>query len=100
MGPNIFRELNPINRFRFAFLSYILKITNKLHIEFHCEKPRIHVLIPTLKGYYKNILSNSVQRKFLDNDDCYSVDFVNGTNISELFLKVDDIYLGPEFIQT
>lgn len=71
-------------------MSYILGITNKINVEFQSEKPRMHILIPTIKAYYKSIVSNFIQRDLLNDDKCYTPDFIND---SKIFLKVDQIYL-------
>lgn len=80
-------------------MSYILEVTNKINIEYQSGKPKLHKLLPIIKAYYKNILSNFIQRKFLSDDTCFTVDFISDVNVLKGFLKVDDIYMGAAAIQ-
>lgn len=91
MGKHISTELNPVNKIYFSFLSFILNMTNKINIQFQSEKPNIHILLPTIKSYYRNILSNFIKRAHIDDD----FDFANDKTMLQRFLEVESIYLGP-----
>lgn len=48
--------------------------------------------------YYKNILSNFIDRRFLSTEQCFSSRFISSDQLSSYFLNVDEVYLGPEVL--
>lgn len=87
---NIFRNLNDENKTYLHFLSYALGIVNKINKEFQSERPRVHIILKTLKSLYKTILSNYMTDAAINSVDLNSIDFTNPKN----FLEVDNIYIG------
>ena len=90
LAHNISSEMTDENMTYFYFISYILNITNKINIEYQSEEPKIHVLLPTIKIYYKTILSNFIKREYIDSVD--KIDFSN----SDFYLEMSEIYIGAK----
>ena len=64
---------NPINKVYFLFLSYSLKIINKMNTEFQSEQIRIHYsLYDIMESCYKLILTNFIKLESLKYIDCVS----------------------------
>lgn len=92
LAHDIYEELNDINKLYFVFLSYILKLTNKINVEFQAESPRLYTLIPTVKAHVKTILSNFVKDEFITDNNLNDEIFEK----SNCFKDLNEIDLGPK----
>ena len=62
-----------------------------MNIEYQSEKPRIHILLKSIKVYFKTILSNFVKRDLIHNSSLEQF-LIDET----VFDDVEKIYLGPK----
>lgn len=83
---------NPIYKLYLSFLRYILDIVNKLNLEFHSEKVKIHTLLDKVSDLYRNILRNFLKAAYIEKnkDNLKTIDTRNPYN----FLHLDNFYLG------
>ena len=91
LGKEIFLELSECNKLYFSFIEYDLKLTNKMNIEYQSEKPRIQILLKSIKGYFKIILSDFMIRDLINNSSLEQ--FVIDETV---FDDGEQIYLGPK----
>lgn len=88
----LLNEMTDNNKTYFLFLSYILKKTNRLNIEFQSESPKIHILLPLIKSYFQSILQNFTKLDYMNDKNCNYTDFNN----SEHFKEINNIHLGAK----
>ena len=91
MAKNIYSELNTSNKIYFSFLSYVLKLTNKINLEFQSETARIHILLSEVKDSVKTILANFIKIDCITDDLLKTFQILN----KNIFCSVDEIYIGP-----
>lgn len=90
LGCNISQALNAKNKAYLHFVSYILRLTNVMNLEFQAERPRIHFLLKTTRAFLKTVLMNFVKADIVNAAKYLMAEYENELN----WLADDDVYVG------
>lgn len=82
--------MNESSKIYFLFLSYILPIINNLNKEFQSERSRLPYLYSSIKTTFILILSNFVQKKYIDKN--LNIDYEN----KNTHLETGSIFIGAK----
>lgn len=83
-------KMNKSSKIYFLFLTYILPIINNLNKEFQSERSRLPYLYSSIKTTFLLILSNFVQKKYIDNN--LILDYAN----INTHLEIEGIFIGAK----
>lgn len=95
---------NGIYKLYLTFLAYVLPLINKINIEFQGEKPKLHRVYTNIQTVYKTILSNFMQKNYIEGDCKGNTNTpeqtgplleLNPMNVRQ-YLPIEKIHLGAE----